>query len=448
MWLMLFGILHCYLIWNGDILYFYGVVALIFLFPFRKLKPQDTHLAATIVSAPQQRARPPARQYIAAYTHHKKAPRRRRRSTAPTSPSPRSNPTTSKPGTTIRTVAVLHQKKLYTDIAAAQKGYLSAQMKDAKDAFEVRDHLHLHRLRRLYSAFMLLGMALYRNGFLTAKLQTRTYALIALIALGIGWPLIFAGCYFSWKSHFDMFTVFNWMYVPLRPRPRHRSPRQRRPAASHLQARLAQVPHPPPRRRRPDGAIELPLHQLFCKLLFVWGPLHWYGYMEYYKLYYVMLGVWTFNLIWSTIWLRYFRSAPPSGSGAPSPTGSANPCASPPGRFDENNPSCKITPGAETHMSNLTLDSTPDTQPLANLRDNPAQILDQLKTTHRPITLTVNGKPEVVLAEAAEYARLLDLAALAEEEDLRQGLEDIAVGDTRPAREVFAELREEYGIRG
>lgn len=99
-------------------------------------------------------------------------------------------------------------------------------------------------------------------------------------------------------------------------------------------------------------------------------------------------------------------------------------------------------------MSNLTLDSTPDTQPLANLRDNPAQILDQLKTTHRPITLTVNGKPEVVLAEAAEYARLLDLAALAEEEDLRQGLEDIAVGDTRPAREVFAELREEYGIRG
>jgi predicted transcriptional regulator len=36
----------------------------------------------------------------------------------------------------------------------------------------------------------------------------------------------------------------------------------------------------------------------------------------------------------------------------------------------------------------------------------------------------------------------------AEEERLRQGLEDIAEGRTRSAREVFAELREEYGILG
>jgi len=34
------------------------------------------------------------------------------------------------------------------------------------------------------------------------------------------------------------------------------------------------------------------------------------------------------------------------------------------------------------------------------------------------------------------------------EEGLRQGLEDIAEGRTRLARQVFAELREQYGIRG
>jgi prevent-host-death family protein len=68
--------------------------------------------------------------------------------------------------------------------------------------------------------------------------------------------------------------------------------------------------------------------------------------------------------------------------------------------------------------------------------------------TRRPIILTVNGKPEAVVQSAAEYQRLLDLAAQADpEEGLRQGLEDIAKGRTRPAREVFAELREEYGIR-
>lgn len=42
MWLVLFGMLHCYLIWNGDILFFYGITALIFLFPFRHLKPKTS----------------------------------------------------------------------------------------------------------------------------------------------------------------------------------------------------------------------------------------------------------------------------------------------------------------------------------------------------------------------------------------------------------------------
>lgn len=88
-----------------------------------------------------------------------------------------------------------------------------------------------------------------------------------------------------------------------------------------------------------------------------------------------------------------------------------------------------------------------DTHPLAAFRENPAELIDQLKATHRAITLTIDGKPEVILLHPAEYQRLLDLAALAnEDEALRQGLEDIAAGRTRPAREVFDELRKEYGI--
>ena len=95
------------------------------------------------------------------------------------------------------------------------------------------------------------------------------------------------------------------------------------------------------------------------------------------------------------------------------------------------------------------IDITKDIQPLTTFRNNSVKFMKRLKKTHRPIILTVNGKPEAVVQSAAEYQRLLDLAALADpEEGLRQGLEDIAKGRTRPAREVFAELREEYGIRG
>ena len=39
LWLMLFGMMHAYLIWDGDILFFYAVLGLV-LYPLRKLSPR------------------------------------------------------------------------------------------------------------------------------------------------------------------------------------------------------------------------------------------------------------------------------------------------------------------------------------------------------------------------------------------------------------------------
>jgi uncharacterized protein len=41
-----------------------------------------------------------------------------------------------------------------------------------------------------------------------------------------------------------------------------------------------------------------------------WRPLHWFGYLDYYKLYYCVAAMWAVNLIFSTLWLRYFRFGP------------------------------------------------------------------------------------------------------------------------------------------
>jgi len=93
------------------------------------------------------------------------------------------------------------------------------------------------------------------------------------------------------------------------------------------------------------------------------------------------------------------------------------------------------------------IDITKDIQPLTTFRNNSVKMMQRLKKTRRPIILTVNGKPEAVVQDAAAYQRLLDLAASADvNEAIRQGLEDVAQGRTRPAREVFRELREEYGL--
>jgi prevent-host-death family protein len=93
------------------------------------------------------------------------------------------------------------------------------------------------------------------------------------------------------------------------------------------------------------------------------------------------------------------------------------------------------------------LDITKDIQSLTNFRRNSGKFLKQIKKSKRPLVLTVNGKSQAVVQDAEAYQRLLDIAARADVyEAIRQGLDDVANGRTRPAEEVFAEFRRRYGI--
>jgi prevent-host-death family protein len=93
------------------------------------------------------------------------------------------------------------------------------------------------------------------------------------------------------------------------------------------------------------------------------------------------------------------------------------------------------------------LDITKDIQSLTTFRRQSGDFMKQLKKSKRPVVLTVNGKAAAVVQDAEAYQRLLDLAALADEEEaIRQGLEDVKAGRTRPAREVFDEIRRKYDI--
>jgi prevent-host-death family protein len=95
------------------------------------------------------------------------------------------------------------------------------------------------------------------------------------------------------------------------------------------------------------------------------------------------------------------------------------------------------------------MDITKDIMPMTTFRNNSAKIMQLLKETQRPVILTVNGKAAAVLQDAEAYQRLLDLAAEATAaEGIRQGLEDVSSGRTRPARIVFDELRAKHGIPG
>jgi prevent-host-death family protein len=93
------------------------------------------------------------------------------------------------------------------------------------------------------------------------------------------------------------------------------------------------------------------------------------------------------------------------------------------------------------------LDITSDIQSLTTFRRRSSDFLKQLKKSKRPVVLTVKGKAAAVVQDAAAYQRLLDIAAFADaEEGIRQGLDDVVHGRTRPAREAFDAIRRKHEI--
>ena len=93
------------------------------------------------------------------------------------------------------------------------------------------------------------------------------------------------------------------------------------------------------------------------------------------------------------------------------------------------------------------MDITKDIQPMTTFRNHSADIMQHLKTTGRPVVLTVNGKAAAVVQDAAAYQRLLDLAAEASAaEGIRQGLTDLHAGRTRLAKAVFDDIRAGHDI--
>jgi hypothetical protein len=73
--------------------------------------------------------------------------------------------------------------------------------------------------------------------------------------------------------------------------------------------------------------------------------------------------------------------------------------------------------------------------------------MKRVKKSKRPAVPAIDGKEGAVVQDAQSCQRLLDAAAQSDVfEAIRQGMDDIAHGRTRAAREVFLTLRRKYGI--
>jgi prevent-host-death family protein len=87
---------------------------------------------------------------------------------------------------------------------------------------------------------------------------------------------------------------------------------------------------------------------------------------------------------------------------------------------------------------------------LTNFKRQTAEYLRQLHESGSPMVLTVNGKAEVVVQDAAAYQRLVELAARADRDEsvaaIREGLADADAGRVKPARKALRALAKKFGI--
>ncbi len=83
---------------------------------------------------------------------------------------------------------------------------------------------------------------------------------------------------------------------------------------------------------------------------------------------------------------------------------------------------------------------------LSNFKRNTGDFLEQLKTSGKPIVLTINGKAEIVIQDAGSYQKLMEIAEKLETiEALKPAIKEMKNGEGETSEKVFAELLQKVG---
>jgi len=90
------------------------------------------------------------------------------------------------------------------------------------------------------------------------------------------------------------------------------------------------------------------------------------------------------------------------------------------------------------------LDLANDIRSLSDFKRNTVELVERLRETGNPLVLTVNGRAELVVQDAAAYQALLDRVETIE--GIQRGLKDAKAGRTKPAQQVLDRLRRKHGI--
>jgi uncharacterized protein len=312
LWLVVFGVINAYvLLWGGDILYFYGLCGML-LYVFRKTNPKWLlvlgFLCLAIITFKGQLWWNETRVKRKAYTEAVKIEK--------------------------------ENKKLTDEQKAAKEEWLNIEKNMKPDTAASNRHN-----RKMHSGYgtiftyfiprnsggetwgmynwaiwdclgmMLVGMALFGWGFFSNKLSSSTYAMWLLIGYGIGIPIginMFNEGRMvpltGFGNYVDTYRLDHWALYDVRRvllSVGHASLLMliyRSRAVPWLMKALANVGQ--------MAFTNYLMQSIICTWFFYGYGFGYYDKLKFHQIYYVVFAVWIFQIIFSAIWLRYFRFGP------------------------------------------------------------------------------------------------------------------------------------------
>lgn len=310
LWLLLFGLFNAFvLLWFWDVLYHYAICGMI-LFSFRRLRPRYLLIAGGICLL-LATARENLDMYrdkivitngekIAAIdtTKVKLTDKQKEKLGAMEDMKARSSPESK-------------QKRVEKQLESNRGTY--AELYRYRSDKSVEGELQAMYFFLIWDIllFMFIGMAFFKLGILQGEAKTKVYAWMAILGLGIGLPLSYLFVRLDIQHQFNYFQIlkhkwfsfyeiqrlihsigifgvvmllyksggFKWLFALMRP--------------------VGQM-----------AFTNYLMQSFLCGLFFYGIGFGYFGKLERYEMYYVVAAVWILEIIWSHIWLRYYRFGP------------------------------------------------------------------------------------------------------------------------------------------
>lgn len=301
LWLVLFGVLHYYFIWFGDILFGYGLTALIFLYPCRRVRFRNLLIAGAAVlligvgtdvyfAVDGVRDRNQGMAAQALVTAGKKL-------TQPQQDALKKwNETLEK-----------RKKNNDDDLKAMRGSYLDQLKWRAQWGPRVQALYYYQFGFTDVLAMMLIGMGLYRMGFLTGAMSYKVYGWVIACGFLLSIPLNGFEALGLIRDNFQQESAW-WVLYQLG----RLTGTMANIAVIVVVAKAGLVPWLT-RRIAAVGQTALSNYlftSISCSLLFNGFGAGLYGKLEYYQLYAIVACVWILNLTLSPLWLRYYQFGP------------------------------------------------------------------------------------------------------------------------------------------